>query len=111
MQDRGVRPARHVVAVEADVEVPERHLAIEQRRQHVPQAAGEEGPAAMDADDAETGVVRVALGDLVRDARERPAHVRLPEDDRDGGAVGAGRVVALRAGLVHRFLPGLTGPG
>jgi hypothetical protein len=40
---------------------------------------------------------RIALEDLVSDARERPPDLVLAEDDL---------LICL-----HRFLPGLTGPG
>jgi hypothetical protein len=41
---------------------------------------------------------RISLGDLVSEARQRPPHVPLAQDDLLGASV-------------HRFLPGLTGPG
>ena len=62
------------------------------------QALREEGAAAVDADDRERAIARVALDDLVSDARQRSLNVLLAEDD-------------LLAACVHLYLPGLTGPG
>src|SRR6202035_2878406 len=50
VQDGGGGPACDVVAVEADVEVSERHVVVEQRLELAVQPLGEEGAAAMDAD-------------------------------------------------------------
>ncbi len=71
---------------------------LEQLLEQTLQTPGEERSATVDADESQSGSLRVALGDLVRDARQRPLHVLLAEDD-------------LLAALIHRFLPGLTGPG
>ncbi len=86
-----------VVAVEADVEVAERHVRAEQLLQYSVQPLREERAAAVDADERGYRTVGVALEDLVRDARERPPYFVLVQDD-------------LLIGC-HRFLPGLTGPG
>ena len=61
------------------------------------QALGEHGAAAVDADERELLGIAAVLDDLVRDAREHPAHVLAVEDD-------------LRVWHVC-VLPGLTGPG
>ena len=70
---------------------------------HAAQPLREECSAPVDADDAHRSTravarLRVALGDLVRDASERSPQLVLAEDD------------PLTA-VFHRFLPGLTGPG
>ncbi len=97
VQDRRVGAAGDVVAVEADVEVAERDLGVEQLLEQRVQPLGEERSATVDADERRSGIVRVALDDLVRDARERSPDFLLVEDDL---------LVAF-----HRFLPGLAGPG
>ncbi len=86
-----------VVAVEADVEVAERHVGVEQLLEHAVQALGQERAATVDADERRSGNAGVALDDLVRDTRERSIDVLLVEDD------------LLTAS--HLFLPGLAGPG
>src|SRR4030081_2164279 len=93
-------PRAPVCAIEAYFEIAQRDLAVEQLREHVTQALRQEGAAAMDADDAEAAIARVALGNLVRDAGQRPVYVPLAKDDR-GGAIGARRVIGLRAGFLH----------
>jgi hypothetical protein len=57
----------------------------------------EEGAATMDSNQRGCILARVALDDLVSDARQRPPDLVLSEDDL--------------LVCVHRFLPGLTGPG
>jgi hypothetical protein len=92
----GVGPAGgEVVAVEGDVDVPERDLVLEQVAHEPVQARREVRPAAVDPHERH-GPAGVLLHDLVRDAHERAADVVLVEDD-------------LRFG--HSVLPGLTGPG
>ena len=61
------------------------------------QALREKCSTTMDTDQRRRSA-GVALGDLVRDARERPLHIALVQHD-------------LLVAFVHRFLPGLTGPG
>jgi hypothetical protein len=89
----------HVVAVEADVEVAERHRRAEQFLQQRVQPVREERATTVDAHDrgSRSAIPGVALEDLVRDARERPTDFLLVEDHL----------------LVdwHLFLPGLAGPG
>ena len=97
VQHRRVRARGDVVAVEADVEVAERHLGAEQLLEQRVQPVREEGAATVDADERRRRLAGVALEDLVRDARQRPPYFLLVEDDL---------LVCC-----HRFLPGLTGPG
>ncbi len=96
VDDGRAAAGRDVVAVEGDVEVAERDVDVVQLGDEALQALGEHGAAAVDADEREPLRVAAVLDDLVRDARERPAHVLAVEDD-------------LR--FWHRVLPGLTGPG
>ena len=81
VHDRGVGPAGDVVAVEADVQVPERDLGVEQLLEQDIQPPGEKRSTAVDADHRPRPALGVALGDLMRDARQRPLHVLLAEDD------------------------------
>ena len=71
---------------------------MQQLLQQLAQPRGQEGTATVDADDRKPAALGVALGDLVSDAGQRPLNVLLAEDN------------PLKA-CVHRFLPGLTGPG
>ena len=97
MHDGSVGARRDVVAVERDVEVPERHLGVEQLGEPRLQALREERAATMDADERGRRRIGVALGDLVSDAHQRATHLALAQDDLLGTA--------------HSFLSGLTGPG
>jgi hypothetical protein len=81
VHDRRLRAARDVVAVEADIQVAKRDRGIVQGFELVPQTVGEERAATVDADYGEVPVLRVALGDLMGDARERSLNVPLAEDD------------------------------
>ena len=83
-----------VVAVEGDVDVAERNVLVDELVDQLVQAGGEDGSAAVDPDDGDV-VAAGALDDLVGDADERAPHVLLVEDRL----------------LLHRILPGLTGPG
>ena len=90
-------PAAQVVAVEADVEVAQRDVGLEQVGEQVAQPRGEQRAPAVDAHDRQRRRgIGVLLDDLVRDADERAAHVVPVEDD-------------LLLG--HGLLPGLSGPG
>jgi hypothetical protein len=94
----GVAP-RQVVAVEADVDVAERHRLPDQLGDQVAQPRCQHGAATVDSDDREPRGRRGAgrlLDDLVRDAHQRPPHVLAIED----------RLLAQDLPL-----PGLTGPG
>ena len=71
VQDGGVRAGPDVVAVEADVQVPERDLLAGQLLELLVQAGGEDGAAAMDPDERRGRLERVALEDLVSDPRKR----------------------------------------
>src|ERR1019366_5204650 len=97
VQDGGVGSRGDVIAVEADVEVAEGNVGVEQLLEQDVQTLGEEGSAAVDPHQRGDGITGVALEDLVRDARQRPSDFLLVEDDL---------LVAL-----HSFLPGLAGPG
>ena len=81
MDDRRAAAQRHVVAVEGDVEVAERHLDLVQLGEQLAQPGGEHGAAAVDADERELLRLSPVLDDLVRDARERSPHVVVVEDD------------------------------
>ena len=94
---RGLGPAGDIVAVEADVEIPERNLRVEQLFELHLQPPRQKRAAPMDADQRRSRRQGIALDDLMRDAHQRPPHVLRLEDDL---------LVA-----VHRFLPGLSGPG
>ena len=89
-------PTAEVVAIEADVELAERDLGLQEIAEQRAQSAGQQSAATMDAHDRQAVVLGVLLDDLVSDPHERAAHVVAVEDD-------------LLA--VHRLLPGLTGPG
>ena len=71
---------RHVVAVERDVDVPERDLFLQQLADEPVQPGGEMGAAAVDAHEGD-GPAAVLLDHLVRDTHERAADVVLVEDD------------------------------
>jgi hypothetical protein len=90
------RPRGEVVAVEGDVDVPERDLALGEVLDELVEPRGEVRAPPVDPDEGD-GPVGVLLHDLVRDAYERASDVVLVEDD------------ALLVG--HMDLPGLTGPG
>jgi hypothetical protein len=88
-------PRGEVVAVERDVDVPERDLGVAEVADELMQPRREVGASAVDAHERH-GAVGVLLHDLVRDPHERASDVVLVQDD---------------AGLRHMDLPGLTGPG
>ena len=81
MHDRRVGAALEVVAVEADVEIPERDLRVEQLFELGLQPLGEERPATMDPDQHRRRRTGIALDDLVSDAHQRSPHVLRLEDD------------------------------
>ena len=106
MDDGRLGAPADVVAVEADVEVAERDVGVEQIVDESLDAGGEDRTAPVDAHDGEplggpTGCAGVcpcvALDDLMRDPHERAPDVVAVEDDL--------------LGLVHTVLPGLAGPG
>ena len=86
LHDRGMRDPRQVVAIEGDVERPDRDrctlVLLDERRQ----PSCERDAAAADADEDERVGAAVALDDLVRDARQRAADLIGVED----GALGHG---------------------
>ena len=86
-------PHADVVAVERDVDRPDRDGLFEAFDLDG-ECLGDPGAAALQADEHDSIESVVALGDLVGDADDRPAHV-----------VGAEHLLARRHGLVHRFLP------
>jgi hypothetical protein len=95
---RRIAPGQ-VVAVEADVDVAERHRLADELGDQLAQPRGQHGAAAMDPDDRQAGGRRRTgglLDDLVRDAHQRPPYVLAIED-------------RLLAQVLP--LPGLTGPG
>jgi hypothetical protein len=63
----------HVVAVEGDVELPERDLGSGELENAPAQPLGERRAARVDADERDTREVGVPLDDLVRDPRQRLA--------------------------------------
>ena len=81
VHDRGIGAALEIVAIEADIQVSERDLGIEQLFQLILQSMSEKGAATMDTDDRNTPLAGVALGDLVSDAHQRSLDVPLVEDD------------------------------
>src|SRR5207237_10757011 len=83
VDDGSGRPDREVVAIEGDVDVPERDLRLEQLAGQRVQAPGQDGSPPMDADDRDRPV-GVLLDDLVRDPHQCAAHVIVVEDDRGG---------------------------
>ena len=97
VDDRLLRAAREVVAVEGDVEVAERDVGVEQLVDLGLDPSGEQCTAPVDPDDRERFGLGVLLDDLVGDAHQRAPHVVAVEDD------------LLRR--IHTVLPGLAGPG
>ena len=71
--------ARQVVAVEADVDVAERHGLADQLGDQVAQARGQHGAATVDPDDRDSLPARL-LDDLVCDPHQRAPHVLAVED-------------------------------
>ncbi len=80
MHGRVDRARRDVVAVERDVDVPERDVLVEQVADELVQAGGEMRAAAVDAHEGD-GAAAVLLDHLMRDAHERTADVVLVEND------------------------------
>src|SRR5438477_1062510 len=91
--DRRVADSGQVVAVERDVDGPERDLGALVRPYRRLDARRERVAARANTDDGESGEVAIALHDLVRDPRDGPADI-LRREQR-------GRLA---------LLPGLTGP-
>jgi hypothetical protein len=91
----------HVVAVKGDVEGPERDLAPAELLDEAPEPLGQRDAARVDADEGGALEVRVALHDLVRDARNR-APQRLAVEQE---------LVRLCRRSHEPLLSGLTGPG
>ena len=97
VQNRGVGPARQIVAVEADVEIAEGNLCAEQVLEHPVQATGENRAAPVDADEC-----------------------REPERSELRSMISCAMRVSARSissswrttfsAIVRRFLPGLSGP-
>ena len=80
--------AQHVVAVEADVERADLHLAVLDLCDLVGEQAGDLRAAAHDAHEGDVVHPLVALHDLVRDAREGPVE-RLLVHDASFGLIGS----------------------
>src|SRR5262249_4994447 len=79
--DRRVRRAvREVVAIEGDVDVPERDILVEQVADELVQSCGEVRAAAVDAHEGDRAPA-VLLYHLMRDAHERATDVVLVEDN------------------------------
>ncbi len=80
---RRIGAARHIVAVETDVQIAERHRHPEQLLEHVPQPLRQERSAAVNAHQRRSRRllgIGVALHDLMRDARQRTTHIVLAQD-------------------------------
>ena len=86
--DDRLRPdgvAHQVVAVERDVERAGRHLVLVDLADRARQAPGDRHAARPDADQRQLLDAAVALENLVRDARQRPAHAVGVHYDGHGG--------------------------
>ena len=96
---RGDRSHADVVAVERHVDLPDRHGVLEPFDLGGESVGNPRAPT-LQADEHDTIEPMVALGDLVGDAGDRPAHV-----------VGAEHLLTRGHGVVHQsFRTGLTGP-
>ena len=73
-------PEADVVAVEGDVDVPQRDRLVEKLGHEVPQATGHKSAATVDAHDRHR-LSPVLLDDLMSDAHERAPHVIAVEYD------------------------------
>ena len=71
----------HVVAVEGDVDLAEGELLARALLDEPAEALRDRHAARVDADERDRVEVLVALDDLVRDARERPADGLVVEQD------------------------------
>jgi hypothetical protein len=109
MPGRLARADVNVVPVEGDVELPQRDLGAGELADPAPQPLGEGHAARVDADEPDPREVGVALGDLVRDARQGPVDRLTVEDSLRCRGLRAQS--ALRAGFTLRLLLGLSGPG
>jgi hypothetical protein len=90
----------HVVAMEGDVERPERHLATGELRDQPAEPLRERDAARVDPDERDGLEIRVALDDLVRDAGDRaPERLSVQQE-----------LVRLCRRSHDRLLSGLTGP-
>ena len=89
------RARADVVAVEADVDLAERHRLAEQLLDQVPQPPRDQGAAGVDADERDL-LVAVSLHDLVGDPHQRTSEILAVED------------CVAQASVP---LPGLAGPG
>ena len=93
----------HVVAMEGDVELPERGLVLRKLGYPPPQPLGQRDAARVDADEGEALEVGVPLDDLVRDPRQRALDRLGVENDLRGGC--ARSQGALRARLTFDSFP------
>src|SRR5438105_1554357 len=75
-----------VVAVERDVDGPERDLLLAPLRDQPAQAVGERPTARLDADERDLVEIRVPLDDLVGDPRGRPVERDLVQEHLPRGA-------------------------
>ena len=91
MRSDGV--AHQVVAVERDVERAGRHLVVVDLGNRAREAAGNRNAAGPDADQGELLDAAIALENLVRDARERPAHAVGVHYDGHRDTFGGNRVI------------------
>jgi hypothetical protein len=92
-----------VVAVEGDVELPEDDLGAAQLFDPPAQALRQRDAARVDTDEGDLGEIGIALGDLVRDARDRLRDRLGIEDGRRCRGVRAQS--ALRAMLTFDSFP------
>jgi len=81
VHDGRVADPREVIAIQRDVDGPERDVGVLVRGDRVAQPGREDVAARADADDGEAAEVAVALDDLVGDARDRATHVVGAEQD------------------------------
>jgi hypothetical protein len=94
LDDRRFTEPGEVVAVEGDIERPDRQPFALVLGDRIRQSVGQRHAAALDADEHELGRPGVLLDDLVRDPHDRPADVVRGHD----------------SAAAHRTPPGLTGP-
>ena len=103
----------NVVAIEGDVDRAEVRRLAGALLDQPGEALCEWNAARLDPDEGDLVQAGVRLDDLVRDARERPRKRVGVEESLARGlhrAHSAGSVAGIRACVVIRLLPGLTGP-
>jgi hypothetical protein len=81
VDDRRLGPLADIVAVEGDVDVPQRHLVAGELADERMQAAGDDRAAGVDADQCQARGPGVLLDDLVRDPHQGAAQVVTVEHD------------------------------